>query len=426
MKVRSVVLRIVIFVIIAFAIIIFAVLLSGCQAEKAGQTEAPQTKEASPRPKEAPQEIKIKKEEIKYEARRKEPCKAFSSGSVQNNPGESLGVLNCEIENKFPKGLRLIVDLEHDFPLDFAASDLKAKIGEGFINVAPENDPENPTPGKMVFEIGNSNYFHTWTEMDSGTVRIKDKKGNEVIFETGPFVYSDPRFKWKEEESKNMRVLFYGSARRARPEKVLLEAERILGNFSFTPPRKIRIIAYNSKRAIDPALPFRSKATREDLITMGMAFDDINAVFVLNGEEFLNTVRHELMHLIFDHLTEKAFAILPTWLNEGLAMYAGSENLSERHIKVISTAIENGEFLSLRELSSFSGKPDMVELNYAEAHSFIRFLIKEYGQDTMLEFLRFINENFGVELGEAVEEVYGKPQDFLEKEWIDSLTTGSR
>lgn len=107
-------------------------------------------------------------------------------------------------------------------------------------------------------------------------------------------------------------------------------------------------------------------------------------------------------------------------------MYAGSENLSERHIKVISTAIENGEFLSLRELSSFSGKPDMVELNYAEAHSFIRFLIKEYGQDTMLEFLRFLNENFGVELGEAVEEVYGKPQDFLEKEWIDSLTTGSR
>jgi len=426
MKVRSVVLRIVIFVIIAFAIIIFAVLLSGCQAEKAGQTEAPQTKEASPRPKEAPQEIKIKKEEIKYEARRKEPCKAFSSGSVQNNPGESLGVLNCEIENKFPKGLRLIVDLKHDFPLDFAASNLTAKIGDGSINVSPENNPENPNPGKMVFEIGNSNYFHTWTEMDSGTARIKDKKGNEVVFETGPFVYSDPRFKWKEKESENMRVLFYGSTRRARPEKVLLEAERILGNFSFTPPRKIRIIVYNSRRAIDPALPFRSKATSEDLITLGMAFGDIDAVFVLNEKDLLDTARHELMHLIFDHLTERAFAILPAWLNEGLAMYAGNENLSERHIKVISTSMENGKFLSLRELSSFSGKPDLVEQNYAEAHSFIRFLIKEYGQGTMLKLLSTLNENFGMELGEAIEEVYGKAQDSLEKEWIDGLTDRSR
>ena len=44
----------------------------------------------------------------------------------------------------------------------------------------------------------------------------------------------------------------------------------------------------------------------------------------------------------------------------------------------------------------------------------------------MLKLLATLNENFGMELGEAIEEVYGKTQDSLEKEWIDGLTNGNR
>ncbi len=327
------------------------------------------------------------------------------------------------IENNFPSGLRLVVDSNTGPAINRTASRLEMRLGNVSWQVAPESDLENLNPRKIVFVIKGSS-FNAWTEIDNAKITVQDMKGREVILETGPFVYQDTRFAWKENESKNVRVLFYGPEGGVKPEKVLEEAGELLEKFSFTPPRKIRIIVYESRRDIDVALPFRSKATTEHLITLGMAFKEINAVFVLrsgSNEEVANTRRHELMHLVFDHLTQKVFTPLPTWLNEGLAMYAGSENLSRYEKSAISLAIENGKLLSLRQLSSFSGKPELTMLSYAESHSFVRFLIQEYGQDTMLIFLRSLNENFGMKLEEGVEGVYGKSLDVLEKEWKEVL-----
>lgn len=358
------------------------------------------------------------------------PPQAIPKAVKEEPRAPIFAVSRWEIENKFPKGMRLIVDVQHTFPLDLAASRLEMRMGKNTSwQVAPEVDHANLNPSQIVFVLKGSGSFYTWTEIDNGRVTIKDKEGHEVILETGPFVYRDTRFPWNEASSQNLRVLFYGPQDAVQPENALKEAEELLKKFSFTPAKKIRIIVYEARQDIDVALPFRSKATEEHLVTLGMAFKDINAVFVLrrgSSEEVANTRRHELMHLIFDYLTKNVFVPLPTWLNEGLAMYAGSEDFSDDETFTIRRAVESGNLLSLRQISSFSGDPQLTMLSYAESHSFVRFLIQDYGQDTMLNLFRFLNENFGMTFEKAIEEVYGKPLDTLENEWKGVLTTGER
>ena len=345
-------------------------------------------------------------------------------GAQEQLKGLTLEVSHWEIENKLPDGLRLTVELNHKFPLDPEASNLEATIGDNLFRVAPEMDQENPNPDQIVFVIGGNDQFRAWTEIKKGKVQIRDTEGNEVVFETGPFTYTDPRFLWEEKESEHVKVFFYGSADKVNPEQILSEAENLLEKFFLIPSETNRIMVYETRRDINGALPFRSDATTKKLITEGIAFKEIDAVFVLRRRDLLNTTRHELMHLIFAALTEKVVVPLPTWLNEGLATYAGSEDLEVYQKRSISFALENGRLLSLRQLSSFSGRPEMVTLNYAEAHSFVRFLVNGYGQDTILGLLRILNENFGLEFKDAIEEAYGRSLDSLEKEWMGGLTGG--
>lgn len=358
------------------------------------------------------------------------PQAAVSEEAQEESEAPFLQIASWEIENKFPKGMRIVVGLHHTFLLDFEASRLEMRLGKDqFWQIAPEVDLENPNPDQIVFVLKGGSSFHTWTEVENGKVTVKDKEGHEVTLETGPFVYKDPRFTWQENGSENVRVLFYGPQDKVQPENVPREAEELLKRFSFIPKKKIRVIVYESRQDIDVALPFRSHSTTKQLITLGMAFKEINAVLVLridSKEEVADTIRHELMHLVFDYLTQKTLVPLPTWLNEGLAMHAGSENLAKHEKYTIFLALENGRLLPLRQLSSFSGKPKLTMLSYAESHSFVRFVIQRYGQDTMLGFLRVLNESFGMTFEEAVEKVYGKPLDSLEREWVEGLTTKER
>jgi hypothetical protein len=171
----------------------------------------------------------------------------------KNTPQGSLEISKWAIENNFPKGLRLIVDFKKETFTDFESSMLELKIGDSSRKIAPESDSENLDSNRIVFVIGGGR-LNTWTEIDSGTVTITDKQGNETTFETGPFVYSDPRFTWKEKESDNLKVLFYGSELAVNPDNVLAEGEKLLKKFKVVPERKIRVVVYESRGDIDIAL----------------------------------------------------------------------------------------------------------------------------------------------------------------------------
>jgi hypothetical protein len=107
--------------------------------------------------------------------------------------------------------------------------------------------------------------------------------------------------------------------------------------------------------------------------------------------------------------------LLPTWLDEGLAMHAEGEP-DPYFQSVLEYAIAQQELISVRSLSSpFSATPEEAYISYAESQSLVEFLIQNYGKDKMLHLLNLLKG--GNTCDEALTEVYGFDQDGLDKLW---------
>lgn len=345
------------------------------------------------------------------------------SPTATPGPVQPFEILDWRVEQKFPKGMELVVDLEEGrSPASFGNSRLTLTAKDKLYKVAPRSRYKTPVQNQMIFDIGGGNNFIPWTEFYGGTLEIADQEGN-VRAETigGPLVYEDTRFIWETRKSENFSVLFYGPEEPVNPTEVLAEAEALLAKYSVIPSKPIKIVVYKNKPDIDGAIPFRSKKHHEQMLTLGQAFADIDTVFVSREDRPINlcVLRHELMHLIVGTLAAKSD--VPAWLNEGLAEYACSDRISSDEKNFLIYSRKSGEFMPLAWLHRFPGTPRMIMLAYAESHSFITFLVERYGTEKIVEILSSMK---GLRLGaeDAIEKVYGKPLDALEAEWVESLS----
>ncbi|MFA5309084.1 MAG: peptidase MA family metallohydrolase [Dehalococcoidales bacterium] len=154
--------------------------------------------------------------------------------------------------------------------------------------------------------------------------------------------------------------------------------------------------------------------TQYSVIAIGIATDASSLAW---GK---GAISHELTHLVVHQVTFNPYNGLPTWLDEGLAMYSEGP-LAVYFSTALFTALQNDTLLSVRSLTSpFSAYGDLSILSYAESFEFVSYLISEYGRDKMLELLNIFSEGSGYD--EALTEVYGFDMDGLNARWQTVLT----
>ncbi|MBA7610292.1 hypothetical protein ES703_17499 [subsurface metagenome] len=152
--------------------------------------------------------------------------------------------------------------------------------------------------------------------------------------------------------------------------------------------------------------------TRHGIIAIGIAPTNISW-----GKR---AIAHELAHLVVHQMTLNPYNDLPTWLDEGLAMYAEGEQ-GEEFADYLERAIDNDSLISVQSLSSpFSAYSDIATLGYAQSYSLVEYLIISYGQVRMLELLNTFSEGSGYDA--ALEEVYGFDMDTLDSLWREYVT----
>ncbi len=152
--------------------------------------------------------------------------------------------------------------------------------------------------------------------------------------------------------------------------------------------------------------------TRHGIIAIGIAPTNISW-----GKR---AIAHELAHLVVHQMTLNPYNDLPTWLDEGLAMYAEGE-MEEVFVTYLERAIDNDSLISVPSLSSpFSAYSDMASLGYAQSASLVRYLISSYGQPKMLELLNTFKE--GISYDAALEAVYGFDVDILDSLWREYVS----
>jgi hypothetical protein len=162
--------------------------------------------------------------------------------------------------------------------------------------------------------------------------------------------------------------------------------------------------------------------------TGGMAFPEYNILIMgLSGSDAnwdQNTVIHELTHILIGHFTFSCIGSVPTWLNEGLAMFSEGKLDADMQSQ-LDQSIHDNTLLTVRSLNGgFSELSDKANLSYGQSQSIVSFLINTYGQEKLTQLLAGLRDAKTID--NALHDVYGFDTDGLEDAWRKSVGAAPR
>lgn len=256
--------------------------------------------------------------------------------------------------------------------------------------------------------------------------RLRTEGGTVLETDPATFEYNDDNHDWRLLSDQQVDLFWYGNSE-AKARELLERAEealdRLQREMGVSLERRVRIYVYNSERDMRRALSRRSAGYDEMVTTLGVSVGENTLLLLGSHRDVAQTVAHELSHIVVKLATQNPYTDLPRWLDEGLAMYAEGK-LPVDNQRALERAIREDKLISLRSMTSYSGRASEVDLFYGQAYSVVAFLLKEYGPDKMRELLQVFAE--GTLQEEALHRVYGFGLAELETRWRASLGLGPR
>jgi hypothetical protein len=281
------------------------------------------------------------------------------------------------------------------------------------------------TPGKTV------EAEWTWEMRQSGSLppgariwwrwRATDANGQETVTETKTATWLDEVHDWQSMDRGAYLRLHWYKGGQSFATDLAKAAEQGL-NFNETQSglkaeAPIDIYIYGSNDDLKEAILYEPSWTggqafpEQDIVIIGISPSDL--------EWGRDAVVHELTHVLVGHLTFSCLGDVPTWLNEGLAVYSEGE-LDPDSKRQLEDAIHDDTLLTVRSLSSgFSEVADKAYLSYSQSYSITKFLVETYGQEKMKNVLTALRD--GMTIDEALMQIYGFDVEGLEGAWRDAI-----
>jgi len=249
---------------------------------------------------------------------------------------------------------------------------------------------------------------------------ISDIAGNTVYSDQCTFIIKDIHRGWQSKTEGYITVYWYNSSDKLVNE-FLKAAEngfkRISKNLGIDMTTDVRLYIYPSPGALREAL--NSSVSWIG----GIALYEYNAMMIGCADNDIawgkNTLVHELTHLATRQVTGNAYVRIPTWLNEGISVYAEGSLSADRRALIESAKWEKTLF-SVNALSSpFPSAESRARLAYAQSYSFIEFLIKNGGSSKLQKMLALIQQ--GTNIDDALMSIYGFDMEGMTMKWFRSI-----
>ncbi len=285
------------------------------------------------------------------------------------------------------------------------------------------------TPGKRT------QVSWTWDMRQSGSLppgaqlwwrwRYGDASGAEYVSEEQTAIWLDSVHNWQTASEGMLSVHWYGKNQDFAKTMLAAGLEGLRRNeeqAGLKPTETVHIYIYPSYAEMQDAILY------EPSWTGGMAFSEHN-IFIMgvssaDMEWNKKTIVHELTHILIGRFTFSCIGVVPTWLNEGLAMYAEGE-LDAPSQAQLDRAIQSDALISLRSLNgAFSELSDKANLSYSQSQSVVKFLIESYGRQKMTELLTALRDAKPID--DALREIYGFDTDGLEDAWRAAVKAAPR
>jgi peptidase MA superfamily protein len=339
----------------------------------------------------------------------------------------SLEVTNDRVTFNFPESATFSADISSgteikSVVLEYGNNQLTC--GDVIAKAFPEITPST-----------SASVSWTWDMRQSGSLppgatlwwhwRIIDVNGNESVSETKTAIWLDSQHDWQIIKDGDINFHWY-SGDDSFAKDLINSAQGGLAllkkDAGLTPNAPIDIYIYANTSDMKDAILY------EPSWTGGQAFPEENIVILGISQSDLDwgrkSIVHELTHVLVGHLTFSCLGDVPTWLDEGLAVYSEGE-LDPASQSQLDQAIQANQLLSVRSLSAgFSEVSDKANLSYSQSYSVVKFLIGSYGQDKMNALLIALRD--GATVDEALTKIYGFDVDGLEDAWRAAIGAGPR
>ena len=287
-------------------------------------------------------------------------------------------------------------------------------FNENLINI---NKPDTSVEVSWSWNLRTVGYLPPGTELDYWWL-ITDEGGDVLETEPQHLVFSDTNHNWQQIIQGRITLLWYEGSQEFAAE--LMDAAQaamvqLHDDTGASLREPVEIYIYNGSEDLQKALVSVQEWTG------GVAFPLYDKIAI--GIEPIvmdwgkRAIVHELTHMVTHQMTFNPYGDLPTWLNEGLSMYAEGD-LEAGFKNYFSEAKAEDRLLSVRSLASpFSSFDDISRLSYAESYRIVEYLIKEYGPDKMFSLLNIFKE--GSTGDNALLGVYGFDMGGLNDLWMD-------
>jgi hypothetical protein len=256
--------------------------------------------------------------------------------------------------------------------------------------------------------------------------RLTDAQGNEYSTPRQELTFTDDRFQWRTLEAEGIRLYWY---RGDEVGPTLLDAavgglDRLQNEMGIELLDDVKLFIYGSSADMREAVLYIQDWAG------GVAFSEYNVILIgvppdIAEDWGRSTVRHELAHLVVGQFGQSCVGgSRPTWLNEGLAVFAEGE-LQADFAEALDSAFEDNSFEPVRSLAgAFPTDEEVANLAYAQSYSVVAFMLSEYGQEKMQELLLTLAQGEGYD--EALQQVYGFNVDGLEVAWRQAIGAAER
>ena len=245
---------------------------------------------------------------------------------------------------------------------------------------------------------------------------IKDSADGRIETSRQQVTFDDNRYHWQN-MSQGTITLYWYQGNSSFANQLMTTAQQALTrletNTGANLVRPIKIYIYASAQDLQGSMIFPSEWTggvafvEYAIIAIGIAPDNLTW-----GQR---AIAHELTHLVIHQMTFNPYNDLPTWLDEGLAVY-NEGPADPTFTALLNQAIASNQLISARSLTSpFSAYSNEATLSYAESYSFVNYLIGAYGQQKMLQLLNTFQQ--GSAYDGAFQAVYGFDMDKLYSLW---------
>jgi len=340
----------------------------------------------------------------------------LSPVSVQAVDG--LAILDSSVEVDFPLKLNFSVSTQSDvniteIRLHYTVDRMSyAQVtSEVYLEFVPATTVEADWSWDMRKTGGlppGSSVGYWWT--------VEDAKGDRIETKPTKVQVDDARYSWRSLTEGKVTIYWYeGDEFFARElmsvaQQVLVRLAEDTGAVLEQP---VNIYIYASAQDLLGAMIFPQEWTG------GVAYTRFSTIAIGISPDSLDWGRramtHELTHLVIHQVVFNPYNDLPTWLDEGIAMYAEGA-LEPVLVALLDKAAAEDSLISVRSLSSpFSAYAEESVLAYAQSYSLVEFLITNYGQSKMLELLSTFRQGSGYD--EALQKVYGFDMDGLDSLW---------